>query len=169
MNWVVITLKSNQSKKAENNLISQGFCVFFPRIFYKFTKKILEKDLFSGYAFVQLNNKSNLSAVNSTRGVSKILRVGEKIPIITDEVIQNIRLQIKSYNDDYYLTREFQINDQVIIRLNIFNDQPAEIINIINKNHSQKVLLKLLNTNSTLWIDSSHLSQADDKQSLKSS
>ena len=46
MSWIVVTLKPNQTKKAEENLANQGFETFFPKITYPFNGKSITKDLF---------------------------------------------------------------------------------------------------------------------------
>ena len=53
------------------------------------------------------------------------------------------------------LAKTLAINDQVIIKLEIFKDQPAEIINIIQKKDSQSILLRLLDSSHTIWVDKS--------------
>jgi len=45
----------------------------------------------------------------------------------------------------------------VIVNLKILNNQEAEVIDVCNKNDSQKVLLKILNSSQTVWVDGKHL------------
>jgi len=161
MNWIVITIKPNQSKKAEKNLISQGFNVFFPRIYLEKDNKVFTQDLFSGYAFVKLNDTEMLKSINATRGVSKVLRLDNKIPKVAKDIIERIKMQIKDIQTLQKSKRELKISDKVLIKLNIFKNQAAEIINILDKRDSQKVLLRLLNSPSTMWVSPSDISALD--------
>jgi hypothetical protein len=45
----------------------------------------------------------------------------------------------------------------VIVNLKILNNQEAEVINVCNKKDCQKVLLKILNSSQTVWVDAKHL------------
>ena len=155
MGWIVITIKSNQSKKAEINLKKQGFITFFPRILYKIKNKTYERDIFSGYAFLKSNDFEKLKSVNATYGVSKVLSIQNRIPTLTDDTIKSIEDQVNAQNNHYQSEKTLKINDQVIIKLEIFKDQPAEIINIIQKKDSQSILLRLLDSSHTIWVDKS--------------
>ena len=158
MDWLIITLKPNQSKKAEANLSNQGFTHFFPKITYQSEGRALKKDLFPGYAFVKLSEGSHFSSINSTKGISKILRLNDRMPLLKDSVIIKIREQIKQLNSQTDKWKTFHKNDQIIIRLKLFKNQEAEIIDIRNTKDSQKVLLKILNSSHSFWTDCSNIS-----------
>jgi len=155
MDWIAITIKPNQSKKAEANLQNQGFATFFPRIFYKIKNKTHVKDMFSGYAFVRINNYEKLKSINATYGVSKVLSIQNRIPTLSDDTINSIEEQVNAHNNNYELDKTLKINDQVIIKLEIFKNQPAEILNITENKDSQNILLRLLNSSHTIWVDKS--------------
>jgi len=153
MEWLVITIKPNQSIKAESNLIAQGFKPYFPKVNLGFLGKIDLKDLFPGYAFVKCDSFLNLSAIDSTRGVKKVMRVQNKIPTIQDQVIQSIKKQIASIEDFHKKKKEFEVDDRVLINLKILSDQEGEIIDILDKGSSKKFLLKILNSNHAIWVN----------------
>lgn len=157
MSWIVVTLKPNQSKKAEENLLNQGFTTFFPRITYPTNEKLATKDLFSGYGFVQFTNYEKLLSINSTKGVSRVMRINDSIPQLADSVIENIRKQLSNLNFKFILQRPFKTNDKVTIKLKILNNQEAEVLNVCSKKDSQKVLLKILNSSQVIWVDGKHL------------
>lgn len=157
MNWIVVKLKPNQSKKAEENLIKQGFKIFFPKISYTSGKKLIVKDLFPGYGFVQFNKSQKLVSINSTKGISSILRFNDLIPKLADSVIKNIKNQLKDLNSRFATNIHFKRDDQVIVKLKLLNNQEAEVINVLNKKESQKVLLKILNSSQVVWVDSKYL------------
>jgi len=157
MSWIVVTLKPNQSNKAEENLVNQGFETFFPKITYPTNEKSVTKDLFSGYGFVRFTKYENLLSINSTRGVSRVMRINDSIPELADSVIEDISQQLSNLNSQFAIQRPFKKNDKVMMKLKILNNQEAEVLNVCNKKDSQKVLLKILNSSQVVWVDSKHL------------
>lgn len=150
---MVITIKPNQSKKAEANLALQGFLSFFPRIQYSNQGKLHSKDLFPGYAFVKLANWRKLDSLNATKGVNKVMSVHNKIPKLADAIIQNIKYQLKEMVNKDKAEYIFKKNDLVKINLTILKGQQAKIIDISDKKSSQKMLLAVLNSPQTIWVD----------------
>ena len=157
MSWIVVTLKPNQSKRAEENLLNQGFTTFFPKITYPANEKLVTKDLFPGYGFIQFTEYEKLLSINSTKGVSKVMRINDSIPQLADSVIEDINKQLSNLNSQLAIRRPFKKNDKVIIKLKVLNNQEAEVMNVCNKKDSQKVLLKILNSSQVVWVDSKHL------------
>ena len=94
--WAAVSIKPNQIKKAEANLTQQGFIYLAPKI--KVTRRnknrFIQKTelLFPGYLFVHIDkNGCDSQKVNSTYGVSNILKVGNKIGIIPDAFINALQ------------------------------------------------------------------------------
>jgi transcription antitermination factor NusG len=162
MSWIVVTLKPNQSKRAEENLLNQGFTTFFPKITYPANEKLDTKDLFPGYGFIQFTEYEKLLSINSTKGVSRVMRINDSIPQLADSVIENIKKQLSNLNFQLAIQRPFKTNDKVIIKLKILNNQEAEVMNVCDKKDSQKVLLKILNSSQVVWVDSKHLEAKPD-------
>jgi transcription antitermination factor NusG len=162
MSWIVVTLKPNQSKRAEENLLNQGFTTFFPRITYPTNEKLATTDLFSGYGFVQFTNYEKLISINSTKGISRVMSINDSIPKLSNSVIENIKQQLSNLNSQYAIQRPFKKNDKVTIKLKILKNQEAEVINVYNKKDSQKVLLKILNSYQVVWVDSQHIKAKPD-------
>ena len=162
MSWIVVTLKPNQSKRAEENLVNQGFTTFFPKITYLNNEKSVTKDLFSGYGFVQFTKYEKLLSINSTKGVSRVMRINDSIPQLADSVIENINKQLSNLNSQLAIRRPFKKNDKVIIKLKVLNNEEAEVMNVRNKKDSQKVLLKILNSSQVVWVDGNHLEAKPD-------
>lgn len=167
MYWIVVTIKPNQAIKAQKNLIAQKFTTFFPKVTCFHNGKIADFDLFKGYAFIKIKTYDQIKTINSTLGVNKVLRVEDKIPQVSEDIIKIIKRQIKEFNLDAKGYTPLQIHDQVTIKLKIFKDQPAEIMNIVTKKHSQKVLLKLLGSGNTIWVDQSLLCKDNQNESFE--
>lgn len=81
MNWYVVQTKPRQEKRAEENLINQGFDVFLPMLTVEKLRngkisKLIEP-LFSRYLFVQLDlTTGHWNRIQHTLGVSKLLALG---------------------------------------------------------------------------------------------
>ncbi len=162
MSWIVVTLKPNQSKKAEENLLNQGFTTFFPKITYPTNEKLVTKDLFQGYGFVQFTEYEKLLSINSTKGVSRVMRINDSFAKLADSVIEDINQQLSNLNSQLAIRRPFKKNDKVIIKLKVLNNQEAAVMNVSNKKDSQKVLLKILNSSQVVWVDGKHLEAKPD-------
>ena len=157
MCWIVVTLKPNQSKRAEENLAKQEFRTFFPKITYNSNGKLITKDLFPGYGFIQFVNSEKLVSINSTKGISRVMCINKLIPQLANSVIENIKKQLRNLNSQLAIRKQFKKHDKVIINLKILKDQQAEVINVCNKKDTQKVLLKILDSSQTAWVDGKHI------------
>lgn len=93
--WAAVSLKPNQSNKAESNLRQQGLNYLCPKI--KVTKRLRNKFinktelLFPGYLFVEINlDNGDVRKAQSTYGVSKIIRFGSQIGVVPDAFINDL-------------------------------------------------------------------------------
>ena len=81
MNWYVAYTKPRQEKRAQENLVNQGFETFLPLIALEKLKqgsieRVIEP-LFSRYIFVKLDpHTSPWGSIRSTLGVSRLLTLG---------------------------------------------------------------------------------------------
>ena len=76
--WIIAKTKSNQEKKANVNLINQGFTTYLPILKRKkFLKNqwVLSKSyLFSGYIFINKDDAhGKYQKINNTYGISRVL------------------------------------------------------------------------------------------------
>ena len=95
--WYVVHTKPGNERRVETNLSNQEIEVFLPLLetrqyFYeKMVQKI--KPLFPNYLFAMLDIDVHYYKVKWTRGVNKILGVGNEPVPISDKVIQTIKAQ----------------------------------------------------------------------------
>ena len=157
MSWIVVTLKPNQSKIAEENLINQELEAYFPKITYPYNERLITKYLFPGYGFIRITKQEELVCINYTKGISRILRINDSIPKLPDKLIRNIRDQVTSLNSQLAIRNTFKKNDKVILKISVLKNQEAEVISLHNRKDSQKVLLKILNSSNVVWIDSKYV------------
>ena len=112
--WSAVSLKPNQSVKAEANLSKQGFSCFAPKINVTKRQKnrFINKSelLFPGYIFVFINiGNSDVSKVQSTYGVSNIIRFGSKIGEVPMSFIDSLQ---KSFTQNSGLNSEILVPGQ---------------------------------------------------------
>ncbi|VAW67282.1 hypothetical protein MNBD_GAMMA09-3102 [hydrothermal vent metagenome] len=98
MPWYVLMTKPQQERRAEANLISQGFNAYLPLInchkIVRGKKLVREEPLFSRYLFIELDlQKDNSSKIRYTRGVSDFVRFGDQFGIISNELVEYFRQQ----------------------------------------------------------------------------
>ena len=95
--WYVIQTRPCNEYRAENNLTNQGIEVFLPLLETRqyFHEKMVQKikPLFSNYLFANLDIDVHYYKVKWTRGVNKILGVGNEPIPISEKVIQTIKTQ----------------------------------------------------------------------------
>jgi len=95
--WYVIQTRPCNEYRAENNLTNQGIEVFLPLLETRqyFHEKMIQKikPLFPNYLFANLDIDVHYYKVKWTRGVNKILGVGNEPIPISEKVIQTIKTQ----------------------------------------------------------------------------
>lgn len=89
--WYLIYSKPKQEQRAQQQLAIQGFETYSPLIT---TKRLrggktisLQEPLFPRYIFVRCADPSRLIQVRSTRGVSGVVRFGDKLASVSDELV----------------------------------------------------------------------------------
>ena len=158
--WIVARNKANQVKAALINLERQNFEFFHPtfktisRIRNK-SKEII-KPVFPGYIFIAINlEEKNWHKINNTRGISNVIVFGNKIPLIHDELIKELKYRFSPNNSPRTV-------DQIKIGTNakITNGPFAELIGKIKEiDTDQRVwmLLDILGTQRRISIDKLNL------------
>jgi len=152
MYWIVITIKPNQSKKAEKNLIAQNIDCFFPKLDLEKNKRKSTKNLFPGYGFVKISGWNQLPTIASTRGVSKVVSFNSKIPTLSSSIIESIQEKILVLSK-YTQKGMIQKDDTVIINTALFEGMQAKVIDILKKKESHIVLLKIFDQPQTIWFN----------------
>jgi len=96
--WYAVRCKSRQEHIAKENLLRQGFCVYFPKI--ELTQRQRGKwspvvaALFPGYLFIHVDpQRQSMTAVRSTRGAIDLMRFGGQPAVVPDDVIETVRRQ----------------------------------------------------------------------------
>ena len=96
-NWIVVRSKPRSEKVAYAQLLDKGIEAYLPllkeRRKWSDRKKWVEFPLFSSYLFANIEVKKSIFVLQ-TQGVSSLVKFGEEIAIVQDEVINAIKLAI---------------------------------------------------------------------------
>ena len=96
-NWIVVRSKPRSEKIAYAQLKEKGIEAFLPllkeRRKWSDRKKWVEFPLFSSYLFAKIEIKNSIFVLQ-TNGVSSLVKFGEVIAIVQDEVVHAIKLAI---------------------------------------------------------------------------
>ena len=153
--WAVVSLKPNQIHKAEVNLQRQEIDFLAPKI--KVTKRQQNRFvnkinlLFPGYIFVHINLATeDQRKVQSTYGISKILKVGGQIAKLPEDFVE----ALKSTKLDASRTYEHDLKpgDNVEIMRGPFTGLIAKIDELESSNRV-KCLFNLLEGKITMSIE----------------
>lgn len=159
MPWLVIRTKPRQELRAFQNLENQNIQAFMPIL--KTTKirrgKRIEIDepMFPGYLFVRLTETlENLHRIKNTFGVLHLLRFGQKLAEIDDELID----ELKRLNEQHPV--KFQSapepGDSIIIRDGPFKGFVAQVVKLDGASRCI-VLLDWLNQQVSASVDYSQI------------
>lgn len=96
--WHLVTTKAGGQDTAEDNLGSQMFEVYNPKLWIETGKdepKYRLKPLFPRYLFVLFDpTLRSAMTINSTKGVHRIVTFGGKLATVPDEVIQALKSRV---------------------------------------------------------------------------
>ena len=145
--WLAIQIKPREEKRAMENLTNQGFESYFPAIYslaeYRKKSRIMKEPMFPGYAFVKVFHNIELKSLNSTRGVTKIIKFGEEYPAIDHQDIVDIKsIEEASLKDPKQET--YKIGDQIIIASGPLKNQKGTIYRQAS-NQRVEILYMMLN------------------------
>ncbi|MDW8001187.1 MAG: transcription termination/antitermination NusG family protein [Deltaproteobacteria bacterium] len=135
--------KPKNEERAKRNLENGGFEVLAPKIRYRKLKdgtiKEVIEEMFPGYIFVRFFSISDYRKVKYTRGVKDVVRFGNKIVPVEENVIEFIKRRLKNGIAEVE-RRPINSGDRVIITegpfkgiVGIFEKElkPAERVSIL--------------------------------------
>ncbi len=152
---MVIKTKSGQEDKAHKNLKNQEFTCFLPKFVRKCFKnnQWIERSevMFTSYIFVKITkNYQNISKINNTYGVSKILvDKSSGLPHLIDN-------QVISEIDNNLMDNSFKSGDKVV-----YTSGSLSLMNGIYKErcgkNRAKLLTKILNKYREIYVNNFEL------------
>ena len=95
MNWYAVYTKRGQEGRALANLTRQGITCYLPVLrvqkVVRGVAKVVLEPLFSRYLFVQFDPGGGWSALRSTRGVTRLVTVGNDPAPVDERLIEVLR------------------------------------------------------------------------------
>ncbi|WP_228445440.1 transcription/translation regulatory transformer protein RfaH [Thalassotalea sp. HSM 43] len=161
-NWYVLTSKPRDEQRAHDNLVSQGFEVFLPKVSTvkkrQGIKSVSLEPLFPNYLFIQLDPKSsNFNAIRSTRGVGSFVRFGANHAVIAKDMIEQMKQNQESDNSAKTLNDmlRFQRGDKVAINHGPFAGLEA-IYKAKDGLERSVLMVKMLGQENDVCVDNQH-------------
>ncbi len=121
--WFVLTSKPREEQRAHDNLTSQGYEVFLPKI-SKISKRQGKKSvslapLFPNYLFINLEPEhANFNAIRSTRGVGSFVRFGLNHATISNTLIDKIKSDLQGEDTNKSLAQLLNYNTGDKVEIN---------------------------------------------------
>ncbi len=159
--WVLIYTKAKEEKKANYNLLNQGFKTFLPLIAPTNKNNDFKSlvPLFPRYLFAQVNLElDNLTSIKSSYGVSHIVMFSDKLTFIPNNVIKLIQDKLDKedvYKEDVAAV-DYHKGDTVSITEGPFAGLDAIFLSKKSKDRV-RLLLKLLNTSTVAELTKSDI------------
>ena len=96
--WRAVYCKPRQESRAHMHLLNQNYCSFLPLV--RTRRRIRGRDrdcieaMFPRYLFIQLaDHREDWGPIRSTRGVVSLVRLGDEVPVVPDDLISALWLR----------------------------------------------------------------------------
>ena len=151
--WYLLQCKPRQDARAQEHLTRQGFECFNPSTLIQIIKhgsmKQKIQPLFPGYIFVRVKAEDNWTALQSTRGVTRIVAFCGKPCRVSDDIITHLRERCAKAVETQALTPGDHIHVKVgpyaeldAIFLSMDGEQRVMLLlNVLNRQQGVKVPL----------------------------
>ncbi|MFC1740309.1 transcription/translation regulatory transformer protein RfaH [Pseudomonadota bacterium] len=156
--WFAVYTKPRQERIALENLERQGFRCFLPMAINPYQRRTERKPriepLFPRYLFLKADaDRQSLGPVRSTRGVNGLVRFGKELAIMSESVVDAIKLRS---DPETGLVQLKPIPVKKGDKVRVFDGPLAGIRGIFKERKGEKralLLMELLGTESTVEVD----------------
>ena len=154
--WLVTTYKINELSRLEQNLESQKFLFYIPKILTKKHNGPPKVELmFPGYCFVKTSIK-NYSILKYTKGIKDIIKFGNHISFMTENEITSLRT-IEKESKSNPISANLLVGQDVLIASGSFAGSIVEICSLPRKDRIS-VFLNILGSNRKVEISMKDIS-----------
>ena len=157
--WFAVFTRPRQERRALVNLERQGFSCFLPEV--ENTRRSRIEALFPRYLFLEaVPGVHNFSPIRSTRGVSTVVRFGERLATLPEKIVEAIRSRVDADTGLVRLPR-LKLNPGDRVRVSAGPLAGLEAI-FKSQGGAQRVLLlmELLGRQTTVEVDARSLRHA---------
>ncbi len=162
--WYVVHCRPSKESQAAHALRELlGLTVYLPESARTVRGKAQSTTFFPGYLFVQADlEEVNLSNINSTPNVLRLLEFGGRPQAIDATVVEAVRTQIADLNARGYVpTYNFRPGDPVWLTRGPLKGLRAIFIGPLTPSARVKVLLEFLGRTNEVKVDADSLDRAD--------
>lgn len=158
--WFVVQTKPRQEERAKEHLNLQGGCVFLPMtpVSKNSRQGLIHQlsPLFPGYLFLHAEmNSPILSKIRSTRGARGLLRFGETIMTVDENIITDLKRRCEQMEEE----PEFIAGQFVTMKSGPFKDYQG-IFAETDGDKRAIIFINLLNQQQRLVVDIADLAAA---------
>lgn len=157
--WFVVHTQPRKEEVATENLIRQGFEIYYPQCkkIRKHARRVTEvvSPLFPRYLFIAFDKEhTQWRCINSTRGVSYLITSKSGIPCILDqEIVDDIKSKEQENGlVDIMHLQIFEHGQRVFIKDGAFKNQVGEYIFMDDK-YRVEVLINILGKPTKVKVD----------------
>lgn len=167
--WYCLRCQTKKERIAAIHLRKEaGVDVFAPRIsFYKKTrngKKRFVEALFPGYVFVHCNIRECLRVLLSMRGIIGIVRYGNIIPNLPDQLIANLIDRFPNLDEPIQINQNaFEPGSEVTVVKGAFKNLSAVVEHYLPAKERIQVLINFLGRDVSLKLPSKMVLAAENK------
>lgn len=158
--WFCVRSQPKHEHIAAARLREAGLDVFLPRIRFKKTSVRgpvwVTEALFPNYLFARFALGASMRLVRHAAGVSTVVKFGQNVPAVPEEVIRELRARIGT-DELHILPEEFAPNDAVQISGGALHGLAAVVTQVMPAKERVKVLLEFLGQQTTVEVDASAL------------
>ena len=129
MTWCVVFTKPQKETFAQQRLNEQGFTTYLPESqvekIIRHQRKVISQPHFPRYLFIQCNPhfEAKQHVIKNTPGISAMLKVGEQLIRVSNDVIRALQVTLEELNKNYQFM--FTAGDVVEILEGPFKNQTA--------------------------------------------
>ena len=158
--WFLAQVRPNHDQIAQRNLERQGICTLCPLELRTFVRRShfvhQQRSFFPGYIFCGISDHAiSCSEINSTYGVSQLVRFGQKPAVVPPHIIEQIK---RSCNADgvVQMHQDLQQGDKVAVTCGTFTNFMGRIARLA-PNDRALVLLDLMGSEVSVDLPREHL------------
>ena len=138
-NWYIIHIKPAKEQVVKAQLSRIGIETFYPKIRVKKGKTEKVEPMFPLYMFAKFSLEKDFINVNYTRGVRRVVRFGENVPSVSEELIQSLK---KISGGKLVKEETFKVGETVEILEGPFRGFIGEVLKAKSGGERVVVLLK---------------------------
>lgn len=127
-NWYVLSIKAHKEQPVHRYLINNKIETYFPKLYVKPAnpRSRATRPFFPGYMFVNIDldheGENRLRWIPGTRG---LVRFGDRPAIVPNNIITELRKQVRVINEAAYKPRRLQKGDRIRIINGLFQGYEA--------------------------------------------